>query len=89
MEPQHPRAVPPADDCGILDCGSGLASRSLCAVSPPARCVRTRRPQVGRSGVYRSAREGPRDIICPGGRWVVRGRARGGALPNSRWVLSA
>jgi hypothetical protein len=88
VELQYPRGVPPTDDCGILDRRSRCASRSLRALSLPTRCVRARGAQVGGCGVHRSARKGPRNIIRPGGRWVVSRRAHRGAFPNSRSVTS-
>lgn len=88
VEPQHPRGVSPTDDCGILDRGSRGAPRSLCTLSPPARCLRARGSQVGCCGVHRDAREGPRDIVCPGGRWIISRGAGSGAFPNRRWVTS-
>ena len=71
----------------------GLAILGWGGITPffasPARCVLARGSQVGRCGLHRSAREGPRDIICPGGGWIVSRRAGSGAFPNRRWVTSA
>ena len=74
----------------VQEHGSEDAAGPLGALSPVARRVRTRGPQIGRRGVHRGARAGHRALDRARGRWVLgrrAGRRTGQSSSNVKKVL--